>query len=566
MPLDTAAREVLWQVTGKRSWEGYDPVGLLLAWSWQGQEWLNQPLVMVGFPELQKHLGLPEDQKRFAYSQLAGNATLMRMLAKTDESDDAPAAHRGALQVGARLEMFRNVIMGQVLRIVPPAKDAQGTWTTPVAPEKDIPEAIRGKIQAATDKMRTALLAGNAETFEAGTNDLVGALLELNSPAWPDPSLISLEVQYNHWQPFQWGWVLTCLAMVVGLLSLATSNKIVRIATWVLLIAGFAALTAGIAMRWRFSGHAPLATMYESLIFMGWGVTAIGIVTAGIVRLRSALPIVAGVATAILIVADTTPLDAAAAPLVPVLRNTMWLTYHVLTIMLAYSALALAMGVGHVQAVMLAYKPDQKDRTAQIGRLLYGMILVGCVFLTAGIIFGAIWANKSWGRYWGWDPKETWSLITLLGYMVVLHARRIGWFGSFGLAAWSVICFQLVIMTYYGVNFVLGRGLHSYGFASGGRLYVALYVLAEAVFVLWMWAAYAGTAPPALPAVRATNRRPAVVVVVGAVAANEPEVSARVSVAVVWSPMRCRAGCHDRAAFGGGVLRAREPDERLTSG
>jgi ABC-type transport system involved in cytochrome c biogenesis permease subunit len=183
----------------------------------------------------------------------------------------------------------------------------------------------------------------------------------------------------------------------------------------------------------------------------------------------------------------------------------MWLTYHVLTIMLAYSALALAMGVGHVQAAMLAYRSDQKDRTAQIARLLYGMILVGCVFLTAGIIFGAIWANKSWGRYWGWDPKETWSLITLLGYMVVLHARRIGWFGSFGLAAWSIICFQLVIMTYYGVNFVLGSPLHSYGFSSGGRLYVAIYVLAEAVFVLWMWAAQARTAPPTGPAVRQSS-------------------------------------------------------------
>lgn len=288
--------------------------------------------------------------------------------------------------------------------------------------------------------MRGGFLACNAATFDAGANDLAAALRNLDSAAQPDPSLLALEVRYNQWKLFQWGWILTCLAMVTGLLGLATPNRAVKVAAWVLLVAGFAALTAGIAIRWRFSGHAPLATMYESLIFMGWGVTAIGIVTVAIVRLRAALPIVAAVATAILIVADTTPLDAAAAPLQPVLRNTMWLTYHVLTIMLAYSTLALAMGVGHVQAAMLAYRPLRQERTAQIGRLLYGMILVGCVFLTAGIIFGAIWANKSWGRYWGWDPKETWSLITLLGYMVLLHGRRINWFGTFGLAAWSILC------------------------------------------------------------------------------------------------------------------------------
>jgi ABC-type transport system involved in cytochrome c biogenesis permease subunit len=507
MPLDTLAREILWQVTGKRSWQGHDPVGLLLAWSWQGQDWLNEPLVMVGFPQLQKQLDLPENQKRFAYAQLSGNPKLMQMFSKPDDSPGNAALQRGAQQIASRLDLLGAAFTGKLLRIVPPAaEDATGTWATSAELATGASDPASATILAAVEKMRSGFLAADTEAFNTGTNDLVLALLERNSPAWPDPALISLEVTYNQWNLFQWGWVLTCLAMVAGLVALATPNKAVKVATWALLIAGFAALTVGIGMRWRFSGHAPLATMYESLIFMGWGVVAIGLVTAAVVRLRAALPIVAGVATAILIVADSSPLDATPAPLVPVLRNTAWLTYHVLTIMLAYSALALAMGVGHVQAALLAYRPGKKDRDAEIGRLLYGMILVGCVFLTAGIIFGAIWANKSWGRYWGWDPKETWSLITLLGYMAVLHGRRIGWFGSFGLATWSILCFLLVIMTYYGVNFVLGSGLHSYGFASGGKIYMALYVLAEIAFVLWMWAAHARTTQPtAEPVARQTT-------------------------------------------------------------
>lgn len=498
MPLDTLAREVLWQVTGKRSWQGLDPVGLLLAWSWQGQEWINEPLVMVGFPQLQKQLGLAEDQKRFAYSQLSGNPKLMQLFSSADESAESAAMQRGAQQIASRLELLGATFTGKLLRIVPPTgEESSDTWMTPAELAAGDSDPAGAAILAAVEKMRSGFVAADAEVFQVGTNDLVLALLEQDSSAWPDPAMITLEVRYNRWNLFQWGWILTCLSMVAGLIGLATPNRAVRGVAWVLLIAGFAALTTGIVMRWRFSGHAPMATMYESLIIMGWGATAFGVIIAGTVRLRAALPIVAGVATAILIVADAAPLDATASPLVPVLRNTAWLTIHVLTIMLAYSAMALAMGVGHVQAVLLTYWPAKKDLAAEISRILYGVILVGCVFLTAGIIFGAIWADKSWGRPWGWDPKETWSLITLLGYMAVLHGRRIGWFGSFGLATWSILCFLLVIMTYYGVNFVLGTGLHSYGFASGGQIYMALYVLAEIAFVLWMWAAHARAAQPA---------------------------------------------------------------------
>ncbi len=494
MPLDTLAREIIWQVTGRRSWQGYDPVGLLLAWTWQGQTWCEQPVVLVGFPSLQKKLGLPEDRKTFSYADLTTSERLTRMASAGDEDSQDTAAQRTSQQIIARLELLGSAFAGRLLRIVPPTGDASGAWTTVEQPGPGIPEPVKAKLQAAMAMMRGGFLAGNGETFEAGVSELLDAVQGIQTEARPDPANISLEVRYNQLRPFQWGWILTCLAMAIGLMGLAVPRRVVTVAAWLPMVAGFAALTAGIAMRWRFSGHVPLATMYESLIFMGWGATAIGMVTVAVVRLRAALPIMAGVATAILIVADTTPLDAMASPLVPVLRNTMWLTYHVLTIMLAYSALALAMGVGHVQAATLAYRPNETERASRLHKLLYGMILVGCVFLTAGIIFGAIWANQSWGRYWGWDPKETWSLITLLGYMTVLHARRVNWLGSFGMATASIVCFQLVIMTYYGVNFVLGRGLHSYGFSSGGQIWMGLYVLLEIVFVLWMWGAYSAAA------------------------------------------------------------------------
>ncbi len=490
MPLDTLARQVVWQVTGRQSLQGLDPVRLLLAWTWQGQAWRDQPIVLVGAPDLQEKIGLAADGKRFSHAELVANQPLMQLMAMNTAADgpaQESALRRNAQQVGARLDLLAQAFSGRLIRLVP-SKDAHGTWATVDQPLTTLTEADRTRVKAAFEKMRDGFLTANPAGFAGGAQELTGALAQVQAPAGVNPSLISLEVRYNQLRPFRLGWVLACLAMALGLIELGWPKRPLRYATWALLTAGFVALNAGIVMRWSFAGHAPLATMYESLVFMGWGAVAIGLVTATVAQLRSTLVIAAAVATAILILADTAPVDSVASPLIPVLRNTMWLTYHVLTIMLAYSAFALAMGVGHVQAARLAYRPTDTDRAQQTGRLLYGMLIVGCVFLAAGIIFGAVWANKSWGRYWGWDPKETWSLITLLGYMAILHGRLVGWIRSFGLAISSIVCFQLVVMTYYGVNFVLGQGRHSYGFSSGGQLWIGLYVAAETAFMLWMWA------------------------------------------------------------------------------
>jgi cytochrome c biogenesis factor len=105
------------------------------------------------------------------------------------------------------------------------------------------------------------------------------------------------------------------------------------------------------------------------------------------------------------------------------------------------------------------------------------------LLLAAGTILGGVWANYSWGRFWGWDPKETWALIALLCYLLTLHGRLAGWWTEFGLVVASVICFLAILMAWYGVNFVLGKGLHSYGFGVGGETYVAIFVVLDLLFV-----------------------------------------------------------------------------------
>jgi ABC-type transport system involved in cytochrome c biogenesis permease subunit len=111
---------------------------------------------------------------------------------------------------------------------------------------------------------------------------------------------------------------------------------------------------------------------------------------------------------------------------------------------------------------------------------------IGVVLVAAGTILGGVWADYSWGRFWGWDPKETWAFITLLGYLAVLHGRLAGFIKNFQLAACAIVTFSLVIMAWYGVNFVLGAGLHSYGFGAGGVEYVTGFVVLHLLYVAYV--------------------------------------------------------------------------------
>lgn len=205
-------------------------------------------------------------------------------------------------------------------------------------------------------------------------------------------------------------------------------------------------------------------------------------------------------------------LDESFTPLQPVLRDNFWLTIHVLTIVSSYGAGALAWGLGNIA---LAYYLFGKYRTtgagqsanfhgiqpagtlnraadvvvrppaacAKLADYIYKAMQVAVLLLAAGTILGGLWADVSWGRFWGWDPKEVWALISLLVYLAILHGRFVGWFGNFGLAIGSVLGASAIIFSWYGVNFYLGVGLHSYGFGAGGQFEVLSAVLLNWVFL-----------------------------------------------------------------------------------
>jgi cytochrome c-type biogenesis protein CcsB len=242
-------------------------------------------------------------------------------------------------------------------------------------------------------------------------------------------------------------------------------------------ILAFVIQTTGIGLRWTESyemgiGHAPLTNMYESVVFFSWTITLLYLGMEWKFRTRIlglfALPFSL---LAMAYASFSTNISKEITPLVPALQSN-WLIAHVITCFVGYAAFAVAAGLG----VMFMLKKDggksaQEDGNSQPGRLLpaaviedliYKCMLFGFIWLTAGIITGAVWANSAWGTYWSWDPKETWSLITWFVYAITLHARYTrGWAGK-RLAWMAILGFIAVIFTYYGVNFLLS-GLHSYG-------------------------------------------------------------------------------------------------------
>jgi ABC-type transport system involved in cytochrome c biogenesis permease subunit len=170
------------------------------------------------------------------------------------------------------------------------------------------------------------------------------------------------------------------------------------------------------------------------------------------------------------------------------LRSNFWLVTHVMSITLSYAAFALALVIGDITLGYYLWGSKNAEDIQSLSRFTYRTLQVGVVLLAAGTVLGGVWAADSWGRFWGWDPKETAALLTLIAYVAVLHCRYAGWLSHFWLAALAVVCFSLVILASYGVN-VAGSGKHSYGFSDGGSgpLYVSGVVAVQFAYVLMVY-------------------------------------------------------------------------------
>ena len=244
-----------------------------------------------------------------------------------------------------------------------------------------------------------------------------------------------------------------------------------RVATWTTIL-GVCGNTLGVVLRWMESyrlgiGHAPLSNLYESLVFFAWTIAVLYLVIEKKYKNQTIGVVAAPLAFLALAYASLSPhISDKIQPLLPALKSN-WLIAHVMTCFIGYAAFAIAFGLSGMY-LLKGKQPDGSGsllshfpEASVLDELNHQMVMFGFLFLTVGIITGAVWANSAWGRYWGWDPKETWSLITWFVYATVLHARLMrGWHGK-RIAILSIAGFLAVLFTYFGVNYL--PGLHSYG-------------------------------------------------------------------------------------------------------
>jgi ABC-type transport system involved in cytochrome c biogenesis permease subunit len=327
------------------------------------------------------------------------------------------------------------------------------------------------------EAVRKAYTGGDPEQFASASQDFFTTVREVSSSlddSYPGVSTLDLEMQYNRIQPFKWSWIIMLAAALLFTASLALRSRAGYVAALVVYGGSLLIQVYGFYARVAISGRPPVSNMYETVIWVSFMSAIFALVLELIYRKKVIGLAGALVSTFGLVLADQLPLalDPRLSPLVPVLRSNFWLTVHVLTIVSSYAGGTLAWGLGNIALGLLAFGKPRREVLKTLSQYTYRAMQIAVLLLAAGTFLGGWWAADSWGRFWGWDPKEVWALIALVTYVIPLHMRFIGWVKDFGLAVSAVLCYAAIMMCWYGVNFVLGAGLHSYGFGGGGPWWV----------------------------------------------------------------------------------------------
>ena len=476
MPLDTLARETVWKVTGSHTWRGEDPVATFAGWLFDPRTTLEAPVVRLGSADLAEAIGLPRGTSHESFLRLVQNPKAMQLIQSADQAAAQEQPRRGVVQeaekIKERLLVLQAVLEREAVRPIPVPGNPGARWGVP------------------------ANLSPDSLTFLATAPRPEG---------WPSPAKIDREIFYNRLNPVRLSWIVLLGSLVLSIAASLRQSRLGRIldgTAFALLLAGFGTMTWGIALRWSAGERIPAANMYESMLFLAWGVGLFAVVAYALLRNRVVVTNAAVMAALTMALTDMLPIDRFIHPIAPVLAGTPWLAIHVPIIMIGYSVLALGLVVAHMQIGVSIFAPARADLAAKMYDLLYWYMFTGSIFLPAGILTGSMWAASSWGRYWGWDPKEVWSLVAFLAYMAILHLKVDKVIGTFGVAVISIAAFQTIVMTYLGVNFVLTTGMHSYGMGDSPVVkWMVLVAAAEVAYLAWGVVAYRrGLRPAGSPA------------------------------------------------------------------
>jgi cytochrome c-type biogenesis protein CcsB len=489
-PLNTLAHEIVRKLTGT-TWievEGEEgvirltPEQFLLAMQIDPVTFSHQRLIKIDpmkSIDVLRHLGKePTDKLRFMDFVDADGTYLIQSRVEHSnrlKPSERSEAFKEILKLDERFNIFYGLITGDFLRLFPKRFDSNNTWFTSVQSGMGFEPEDATFVKNITPMYIGALKKGIESGDFTEAEEILGYIALYQEKAgeavYPGQNEIKAELLYNRlnlgvrlFGPF---WLLGSMLLILSIVMLFKSSKALEmswkvgsILSWI----GFVAFTFHLLLRWYIAKHPPWSDGFEMLVFVAWGVLFFGLLFAG--KSRFTLPLGLLFAGTLLFVGFLDWLNPEITNLMPVLK-TYWLKIHVAIIVSGYAPLALSAVIGLLSLMLFIFRPKQPNERwhesiSELRMVNEMSITIGLFLLTVGTFLGGVWANESWGRYWAWDPKETWALISIIVYAIVLHMRLIPALNNgivYNLA--SLWAFSSIVMTSFGVNYYLS-GLHSY--------------------------------------------------------------------------------------------------------
>ena len=495
-PVNTFSSELLRKLSKHDTYKGLTSDQVLLSMLLSPQAWYESDIIYVkkANDSLHRFLGVPEGSKWVKpkdFFDANGQYKLAPLLKDIYNTNTPNQFQKDFKEVDQRIGLLNRALQGDIFKVFPVPNDPNHKWISHLDYVNDTlqitdplyKQFVKNALPAYLILLQQATETGDYSKADKVLNNIKLQQEFYSAEVLPSSAKVQTELWYNRInifeQLFQAYLYLGTVLFIVLLWNIFIPKQIFRRLTQIgiaLLWICFILHTVGLAVRWYLSGHAPFSDAYESMIYVGWSAIGVGLFFSR----RSPLTVAATafVTAMILMIAHWNWMDPAIGTLQPVL-NSYWLMLHVAVIVGSYGPFALGMLLGVINLLLMIVttrKNTQKINLIQQELTIVNelALTVGLVMLTIGNFLGGMWANESWGRYWGWDPKETWALISIMVYVLVIHLRLIPhWRGRWAFNFMSIVAFGSILMTYFGVNFYL-TGMHSY--ATGDKIITPAFV------------------------------------------------------------------------------------------
>ena len=503
-PINTFSSELLRKVSKSDTYNGLNSDQVLLSILRNPLAWYSQPIIYIkrGNDSIRSILGIDKKQKYAAFMDFfdsKGQYKISTYLEDAYKSSLPNQFEKDFIESDRKVNLLFSALEGDILRIFPTPNNVNNKWVSYSELKNEnfvgIDSLFVNNIfPLYLKELDNGIGSGDYTTASGILESIKGFQYKYSENIMPTDDKIKAEVLYNKINVFEklfiWYFAVGMLYFLFIIVDIFSGFSLVKkFMKYTLLLFKssifilFIVHTLGLIARWFISGHAPWGDAYESMIYVAWATMGVGLLFARKSDLTVAST--AFVSSMILMIAHWNWMDPSIANLVPVL-DSYWLMIHVSVIVGSYGPFALGMILGIVSLILMIFltkknKEIIKLKLKELTIINELSLTVGLIMLTIGNFLGGMWANESWGRYWGWDPKETWALISILLYAFVLHMRLIPKLrGNWLFNLMSIIAFASIMMTYFGVNFYL-VGLHSY--ASGDKVITPNFVYWSIVIV-----------------------------------------------------------------------------------